>query len=157
MPTVLFVCTANVCRSPMASVLFRQIANQVYADPNWQVESAGTWAIDGALASEGAQQVMSKRGFDLSNHRSRIVKRELLQAVDLVLTMERGHKEALRIEFPGFASRIYMLSEMIDQVRDIQDPIGGPLSEYEFTAQEIERILTQGYEKIKRLSRREVV
>lgn len=151
MGAVLFVCTANVCRSPMASAIFRKILENKRDLANWRVESAGTWAIDGQPASVGSQQVMKKRGLDISDHRSRGVGQELLTLFDLILTMESGHKEALRAEFPEFADQIFMLSEMVDQMYDVADPIGRPIDEYEKTAVEIERLLSTGFEKIQAL------
>lgn len=146
--SVLFVCTANICRSPMAAALF---AKKIKAGLGWRVESAGTWAPEGQPAASRAQMVLRGRGLDLSQHRSRSVNREMLQEFDLILTMERGHKEALQAEFPEIAARVYMLSEMTGQVFNIEDPIGGPLSEYENTARELEDLLERGCERILQL------
>jgi protein-tyrosine-phosphatase len=127
-------------------------AKLVQPDQDWQVGSAGTWAVGDQPATEKAQQVLSDRGIDLSGHRSRSVSRELLESYNLILTMERGHREALRVEFRDLAPRIYLLSEMIGMTREIRDPIGGTLSDFEKTAQELEGILTQGMEKISQLA-----
>lgn len=150
MAAVLFVCTANICRSPMASVLFRQIVERISGDLEWRIESAGTWGFENLPAAQGAQLVMQTRGLDLSEHRSRIVTASIIQNADVILTMERGHKESLAIEFPEHRQRIFMLSELIGQAFDIPDPIGGPLSGYEQTAQDIEQILAQGSDTIMR-------
>ncbi len=157
MKTLLLVCTANICRSPMAMAILReQIRCEGLADA-WRVESAGTWALEGQPASSGAQQAMAKRGLDLGPHRSRIVTRDLLRAADLVLVMERGHKEALCVEFPEEASRIYLLSEMEPgaPTEDIGDPVGGTLEEYEATADELNRRLLRGFQTILRTGERE--
>jgi len=151
MAAVLFVCTANVCRSPMASALFRRILEDKHEKADWRVESAGTWAVDDIPASLGSQQVMKERGIDISEHRSRRVDQEILTLFDLILTMESGHKEALRVEFPEFADRIFMLSEMVGQIYDVADPIGRPIDEYEKTALEIEMLLLTGFERIQEL------
>jgi len=149
MPSILFVCTANICRSPLAMVLFRE---KVGLDvDNWRVESAGTWAYDGSPAAEMVRQVLSERGLDISDHRSRMVTKELLSNFDLILTMEQGHMEALKAEFPDLANRVYMLSEVIGQRFDITDPIGGIQYEFEQTAREFERIFDLGFEKILQL------
>jgi protein-tyrosine-phosphatase len=134
----------------MASAMFRQIVDQNSGDLEWRVESAGTWGVENIPAAQGAQSVMQTRGLDLSEHRSRIVSASILQETDLILTMERGHKESLAIEFPEHRPRIFMLSELIGQTFDIPDPIGGPLSGYEQTAQDIEQILVQGSDTIMR-------
>lgn len=147
--SVLLVCTANLCRSPMAEGILRHLVEPATA---WRVESAGTWGFDGDPPALNAQLAMSDRGIDISNHRSRQVTRPLLQEFSLILTMTRGHKEALQVEFPSLAERVYLLSEMIDTVFDIEDPIGGPLVEYVATADELEGILRQGLDRIQRLS-----
>lgn len=150
MHSVLFICTANQCRSPLAEGLLRL---QVGLDnPDWQISSAGTWAYDGTPATQNSVVVLKERGLDLSNHSSRTVNGEMIADHRLVLTMEKGHKEALRVEFPKLAGRIYLLSEMIDQVFEIADPVGRPLAEYQATARDIESILTRGFDKISRLS-----
>jgi len=155
MGSVLFVCTANVCRSPMACAIFRRILEGEQDKAHWRVESAGTWAVDGLPASSGSQQVMKEWGMDISDHRSRAVDQELLALFDLILTMESGHKEALRAEFPDFSNRIFMLSEMIDQTFDVADPIGRPLSDYEKTAIEIERLISSGFNRIQELVKKD--
>ena len=150
MPSVLFVCSANICRSPMAMAIFQ---SRVAREPGrWLVESAGTWAPEGAPASVISQMVLAERGLDLSNHRSRRVSREIINSFDLVLTMEDGHKEALQIEFPEMAERIYLLSEMIGLKYNIADPMGGIDDDFRSTANEITQILTDGYEKILQLA-----
>jgi hypothetical protein len=63
-----------------------------------------------------------------------------------------GHQEALRAEFPEIANRVFLLSEMVGQRKDVRDPIGRPLPEYRDTLNEIERILDQGLDKIRKLS-----
>jgi protein-tyrosine-phosphatase len=152
MPSVLFVCTANICRSPMASVLFRsKVASRADA-ASWRIESAGVWGMDGNAAAQKAQLVMRSMGLDLGKHLSQALNRGLLHQFNLILTMERGHKEGLSAEFPELASRIYMLSEMVNRNYDIHDPISGSLPDYQDTAREIDQILNQGMDKITQLA-----
>lgn len=146
--SVLFVCTANLCRSPMAAALFRDMVKRRGSDLDWRIESAGTWAAEGNPAVSQVQQVINERGIDLSDHLSQSVSEELLQRFNLILTMERSHKEALRVEFPSHAERIFLLSEITGFEHDIKDPIGGPASEYHVTANEIEELLERGFDQI---------
>lgn len=149
MPSVLIVCTANICRSPMAMGLLRQKVSEL---PDWRVESAGTWAIEGQRPAASTLDVLSRRGITLQ-HRSRVVTLDLLEAFNLILTMEAGHKEALKVEFPRIADRVFLLSEMIGEEYDIKDPVGGPFDEFEKTAQELELIFDKGLDKITQLAR----
>jgi len=148
MPSILFVCTANICRSPIAMGLLQQMLQDRQVEGEWNVESAGTWGLDGDTAAAGSQAVMDGLGIDISQHRARSVDYDLLASFDLILTMENGHKEALCMEFPEFSKRIYLLSEMAGEKNDIKDPYGGAYSGYEQAAEDIQAYLENGLDKI---------
>jgi protein-tyrosine-phosphatase len=117
----------------------------------WQVASAGIYAQPGFPAAQYTRDVLLEKGVDLSSHQSRPVSAEMIEATDLILTMEQGQKEALQAAFPRHASRIFLLSEMAGEYRDIADPIGRPIIEFRETAQEIESFLARGKERIQML------
>jgi protein-tyrosine phosphatase len=154
MRSVLFICTANVCRSPMAMGLLRAKVVALGEAGDWCIESAGTWAQPGQLAAVNTRLIVAERGVDLTSHRSRLVTRELLKDFNLTLTMEAGQKEALRTEFRRDARRVFLLSEMIGKSYDIPDPVGKTLDEYRWTAHEIRVILNEGYDRIRTLANR---
>ncbi len=79
----------------------------------------------------------------------------MLQAADLILTMEKGHKEAITAEFPEIAGRVYLLTEMVGSSHDIHDPYGLEMEAYRETALEIDEYLSDGFEKILALARGE--
>jgi len=142
--SILFVCTANQCRSPMAEAIMKDYFHKMDLPINLIVQSAGTWAENGRPATSFGVKAMSHRGLDTSNHRSQAITHGLLEKFDLVLTMESGHKEALQLEFPDFSDKIFMLSEMTGMKVNIDDPIGGSFDDYLETADEIENWIRLG-------------
>jgi protein-tyrosine-phosphatase len=136
----------------MAMGLFRDRVRETLDD--WQIESAGTWALEGEPAMTYVQELLQQKGIDISKHLSQQVSEQLLNQFNLILTMERGQKEGLKVEFPNLANRIFLLSEMVGQVFDIRDPVGGPAIEYAATLREIEKLITNGFDRINQLADR---
>lgn len=147
MPHVLFICTANICRSPVAEAVLRQ-RFQARGLEDWTVSSAGTWAEEGRPVSTYSVLVAAARGLDIANHRARQVTRERLEQADLVLCMTEGHAEALRAEFPTQAAKIHLLTEMTGKHYNISDPYGRSLRDYEQMAAEIVTLIDEGLPRI---------
>ncbi len=147
MPYILIVCTANVCRSPVAEALLRDRLTKMGLD-EWEVGSAGTWAYPGQSAAEFSIQLMGEQGLDIEKHTSRIVADNLLSTTDLVLCMEIGHAEALRAEFPKERHKIYLLTEMSDRHYSVEDPYGGPLKAYQGMVAEVATLIDEGMPRI---------
>jgi protein-tyrosine phosphatase len=128
MKSILFVCTANQFRSPIAAACFIRKMTELGWKNQWPVSSAGVWTTNGRPALPEAVEVARTLGISLEGHRSSVVTPGLVSITDLILVMEKGHKEALQNEFAVFRSRIFLLSEVVDKTSyDIQDPVAdGP-------------------------------
>lgn len=152
MPSILVVCTANQCRSPMAAALLRRRLADSPQPAGWHVASAGTWARPQASAALLMAQVAEEWGIDLRGHQAQEVSAELLADQDLVVVMERGQKEAIALEFPWVAARLYLLSELTGPAYDVADPIDQALDDYRATAQELDDLVNRGLARMIALS-----
>ncbi len=151
---ILFVCTANQIRSPLAAASFRKLVEQRNQASEWLVDSAGTWADEGFPMVESAKLVGLKLGLPgLAEHRSKPVSQKLLEQAAIVLVMETNHKEALRAEFPAFAAKIYLMSELAPGPQyDIPDP-GTGAARTDDVAKEIDMILRRGFDRLETLAK----
>ena len=125
---LLVVCTANVCRSPLAAAILRAKIPVESA----QISSAGVRALSGNLADPVVQQLALERGYgDLSTHRSQPVLPRLLAQHDLVLAMEARHVADILAMSPELTGRVRRFAEPIKELTDIADPIGQERAVYE--------------------------
>ena len=131
MKTILFVCTGNVCRSPMAEGIFRQA---VRGRGDFRVCSAGLGAPEGQPPSPFAAQAVKELGIDISGGRSQTLTPELVQQADYIFGMTHSHVETVALLYPRAAEKTFLLREFdetLDQFeKDISDPIGGSYGVY---------------------------
>lgn len=148
MKTILFVCTGNICRSPMAAAILRDRIHQLGLDPQVQVISAGVWAEDGVRASANGVAVLRLRGIDLAAHRSQPLTSALLKQANIALVMEEAHRRSIFHMAPEHLSKVYLLSEMAGGHADVEDPYGGTVEAYAATADELTTLIDKGLPKI---------
>jgi protein-tyrosine-phosphatase len=135
--TVLFICTGNTCRSPMAEGLLKA---SIKGDSNIRVISAGVAAMPGQLVSRETQEILSENGGALKEFESQQVDEVLLKEADLVIAMTSAHADRVRRFFSAHVGEVNLLCDYIDPSEglagvDIPDPIGMGKAAYEEVAE----------------------
>jgi protein-tyrosine-phosphatase len=150
---ILFVCTGNFCRSPMAEAILRDLLRKDGKEELYEVRSAGTWTRDGLTASSLALQAMKELGLDIGIHRSHHLTSQDIEAASLIVAMTQDHKEALSVEFPQARDKLFLLSELAECGHDVHDPSGSDsLALHGACAQEIRELLERGYSRMLELA-----
>lgn len=131
---IVTVCTANICRSPMAEALLKH-ALRAQPEPlkSWQVVSAGVAARPGDRVSANSVQALKKVGLDIADHTSQPLTRELLDQALAVFCMTESHRSMIQLTFDPVPRNVYLFREFMPRGADkeIPDPYGGPLRYYE--------------------------
>lgn len=149
MKKLVFVCSGNTCRSPMARALFGQLLKE--ADPikldEYEIVSAGIFAVEGVPASPEAIEVMNEVGLDLNDHQARKVTREILENATWVVTMSQSHRDYIIELYPEIKSRVASVYEFAGQEhQEISDPFGGGVDVYRACRDELRQILGRAIE-----------
>lgn len=149
---ILFVCTGNTCRSPMAAILARRKIKERGLD--WQADSAGLYAMEGepmtlaAISAVSNPAKESDKDEEAVSHLAQSVTGEHVEQSNLILTMTAHHAWELRRRYPQFAGKIQALGAFVQQIPsepdpqyDIVDPYGGSDEQYRETAQQLNALL----------------
>jgi protein-tyrosine-phosphatase len=137
---ILVVCTANICRSPMAAgLLSHALAAQPEPLRSLKVISAGIAARSGERVSENSILALKKTGIDIAGHKSQPVTQELLDGALLVLGMTESHRTMIQLQAEPPPAHVHLFREFMPQKGDkeIPDPYGGPLRVYEICRDEM--------------------
>jgi len=145
-PQILFVCTGNTCRSPIAEFLLQRKVSD--SKLNFRVSSAG-FTAGGMPISEGSQKVLIQQGIDALSHLSTKLNEDVIRSSWLILTMTDQHKRELLDRFPASVPKVYTLTEFTGLQGDIPDPFGKDEKYYKKVFDEINRSIQIIFDKIK--------
>jgi protein-tyrosine phosphatase len=152
MGVILFVCTGNLCRSPMATGLLRKRLADEGLDGRYQVMSAGVQAVEGRPASRNAAIVMAMHYVDITEHIAHTITADDVEKATLILTADEQQAEMIRQTWTHHAWKVHRLSEMAGKSQDIKDPYRRSLEKYEACADTIARFIEEGFERILELA-----
>lgn len=137
---ILFVCIGNICRSPFAQGLFTKMVHQE-GHKGFHADSAGLIALPGNSVTFLAQKVAAEHGVDLAGHKAKRLSKELVDWSELILVMEKSHKDELLADFPEATDKTFLIrrfSRFGSRNRGIADPYGLQYDAYHFCYLDIE-------------------
>ena len=137
---ILFVCTGNICRSPMAEAYFQDLCKKS-KKKNIDVISAGIFAEENIPASYEAVKIMSNCNIDLSKHKSRQVTGELLNSSDIIVVMTKSHRNTIIVSYNITPEKVLLLHKFDNCNKDVFDPYGGNSDTYHRCFSEMKKAL----------------
>jgi protein-tyrosine phosphatase len=120
MTSILLVCTGNICRSPIAEGVLRSLLDTRFGANAIAVSSAGTSGWEDIGATEEAVLAAQERGFDISAHRSRLLRVGMIKEADLVVTMAAEHRDEIAEMLPGYSDRTFTLKEIVRILEELE-------------------------------------
>lgn len=151
MTKIIFVCTGNICRSPMAQYYAQSVINKRANSENYYIESAGINAYQGEGSTQNAIDAMKQYGIDLSKHKANTLENSLIEEADYIIGMTELHKNILMQIYPKLKNKIFTLREVAGNdmySKDIEDPWGYNLDVYVNIAKQIVENVDKFLEKI---------
>ncbi|MFH1759580.1 MAG: low molecular weight protein arginine phosphatase [bacterium] len=149
---IVFVCTGNTCRSPMAQIMMQHMLSDEKRQ-RFDISSAGLFAMPGQPITRYAAEVLQELGMDLKEHCSSMLNEQIIKSADIILVMTESHKRTVISNIPQAANITYTLSEYAlgkdnTGIKDIDDPFGGNLDTYRVIRDQIRIYLKKIAEKI---------
>lgn len=142
MKKILFVCSGNTCRSPLAEGIAKKIF-PLRTECSVEIKSAGSSALEGMTASGHAIEVARRHDVDISGHGSRLLNRTDVREADLIVAMTQKHRETVGILDPAALAYTVLLTDFCDENGDVPDPIGGGIDEYQRVFNLIDRCIEE--------------
>lgn len=140
---IVFVCTGNTCRSPMCEGIFNSLPYKGY-----YASSAGIFAQNGDKASQNSVLALSEMGINIENHCARTLNHEIIDNAQLIITLTKGHKDAILSLGNNLQNKVMTLGEAAGENRDISDPFGGDIGIYRACRDEILDLVKKTYDRL---------